>query len=391
MISKNWIILLFCVITIYPINLVHAEVMNSSNYQLHLYESETGFDTSTDTVMIGSSVNFRLGGDFEDFDTAFTTGGNYRIKSGFQPTYEANVPEISVASTNDNGVILFDRAIIEVDPNNNPTSANGAWFALQISKNSSFPQSETYYINRITDSIDYTSNQNFLNYSNYYDTCAQTNSPNDLDCGTITGHKYYIKGLEPNTTYYIRAIAMNGDLTNSEPGPYATFTTGNLYLTLTLSTQNINLIGINTYSTTLSNYVDVSIETNNQYGYNLYIQSQGDNTNAGLYSSSKNFLIPSNYSGNLDSVIGTNRYGIGATKISGPGTIANTYDETLTGRNSTYVGQLNTTPTLFCSYNNPHSNGNPDVIRTRAKGNVDLTTPSSNDYNDILTFTALAI
>ena len=391
MISKNFILLLFCVIAIYLINPVQAEVMNSSNYQLHIYESETGFDSSTDTIMIGSSVNFRLGGDFEDFDTAFTSGGNFKIKSGFQPTYEANVPEIAIASTNDNGVILFDRAIIEIDPNNNPTSANGAWFALQISKNSSFPQSQTYYINRTTDAIDYTSNQNFINYSNYYDTCAQTNNPNDLDCGTITGHKYYIKGLEPNTTYYIRAIAMNGDLTNSEPGPYATFTTGNLYLTLNLSTQNINLIGINTHSTTLSNYVDVDIETNNQYGYNLYVQSQGDNTNAGLYSSSKTFLIPSNYSGNLNSVIGTNRYGIGAAKISGPGTVANTYDETLTGRNSTYVGQLNTTPTLFSSYNNPHSSGNPDVIRTRAKGNVAGGTPSSNDYNDILTFTAQAI
>lgn len=312
----------------------------------------------------------------------------YNLKTGLQPTFEANVSEVAVLSNVNGSIALYDRLRFQIDPNDNPTSADGVRFAVQISPDNTF--SSYRYINPSNFQPDNLTNPNL---STYYQPCAQTASaPADetrWDCGIVGGMIKYIEGLGPNTQYCARIVAMNGDATNSEPGPSVCATTQSLSITFTISpnTSDFGVLSVNNVNTASTNTTLTSY-SNAQNGYTVSVTGTGNGVGpeSGLYQASQSYLIDS-ISGNLDANIGLEGYGMQAEVSSGDASLASTWDASLGGRNSSYVGQLLVTPQSLYSRSSPISAN--DVVSTSYLATIAPSTPSGL-YKDTLIFTLSA-
>lgn len=362
-----------------------------NTYILNLDNNNLGYQNdnpnSTD-----QSNQYLLTGNIESFDTGYgntTATSDYALKSGLQPTFEANVPSVTTLSSVDGTALPFyDRLLFTINPNNNPTSADGALFAVQISISPSF--TTFYYVNPASFTPDLVTNSNL---SVYYQPCAQTTSQaadtTRWDCGTVNGLKRYIKGLKPNTTYYVRVIAKNGDFTNSQPGPSATATTGSLQILLDLSTNSVTFGTASYQSVNTTPAIAIEARTNAINGYNAHVHGQGNGVDAtsGIYSVTKNKIILST-SGNLDASIGTEGYGLQATVQSGDATVANIWNPNEPGNNSTYAGQILRADQLLFSRASP-SESTGDFVSALFLLNISAYTPASTDYTDIITYTLI--
>jgi hypothetical protein len=364
---------------------------NGNTHKLLIDDSGSGFSNNS-TRSQDQSNEYTLIGGFESYDIGYSSNtSGYIIKTGLQTTYESESPEISILSSSDNGVQLYSRLVLEIDPNSNPTSANGALFAIQISSDSF--SNDIRYVNPTNFIPDNVTNSNLFVY---YSPCAQTsNNPADdtrWDCGTVSGLVKYIKGLKPNTNYCVRAIALNGDATNSIPGPAVCATTTGLTLTLSMSATQTNFGSLSSTSyKTATPLITITTMSNANSGYTVYVKGtgNGNGTPSGLYSLSRDYLIPS-VSGNLSSSIGTDGYGMQATITSGNAILDSNWDPSLGGRNSSYVGQINrnANQTLY-SRSNPASVSDQAQISYLA--NISVAAPAANDYRDTITYTMIAI
>lgn len=371
--------------------LAQEQYSNGNTHRLIIDDTGSRFSDSSTRSQDQSNAYTLIGG-FESYDIGYSSNSTgFIIKSGAQPVIEAESPEIAILSPNDSGVQLYSRLVLEIDPNSNPTSASGAFFAVQVSTD--LFSSDIRYVNPSNFVPDTNTNSNL---SIYYSPCAQTSSaPADdtrWDCGTVSGLVKYIRGLRPNTNYCVRAIAMNGDATNSIPGPAVCATTTGLTMTLTMTSRQSNFGSLSTTNykpaiplvtlTTLSNAVS---------GYTVSVRGtgSGSGTPSGLYSTSRSYLIPST-SGNLSASIGTEGYGMQASMTSGNATLNSVWDPSLGGRNTSYVGQItrNATQTLY-SRNNAASVSDQAQITYLA--NISVSTPAGNDYRDTITYTMAAI
>jgi hypothetical protein len=376
--KRDFILSICMTISLCVPTFVAAEELRTNNgsndYILELDNNGLGYDENV-TRSADQTGAYLLSGSLDSFDVGYgnSTGsgaGNYSIKTGLQPTFEANVPEVILSNT-DSSVSLYNKLLTQIDPNDNPTTADGTLFALQIDTNSGF--TDPKYVNPTTFQPDNTTNSDL---SVYYKPCAQTTNlvadDTRWNCGTVVGLKRYIKGLASNTTYYVRAVAKNGDFTNSEFGPSVSATTGSLILSLDLSTN----------ATSFGNLSPIAVNTStpNDNGYTVYIKGQGDGSTSqsGLYSVTANKLITST-SGALTA--GQEGYGLQGSVTAGSPTVDSAW--LVSGNN---VGQLLRSSLSFFSKTSP-SLITGDQVTTIYKAAVSVNTPSSSDYRDIITYT----
>jgi hypothetical protein len=366
-----------------------AQEYNSQDntYKIIFDDSSSGY-SGNDTRSIDQDGDNILIGGLESYDTGYgNNSSGFKFKSGLQSTFEANVAGVNVLSNDNAGVLLYDRLILEINPNGNPTSANGVRFAVQVDNDLTFASPN--YVNPANFQLDLVTNSDL---SIYYQPCAQSNLIADAtrwDCGTVIGLVKFIEGLTPNTQYCARIIAMNGDATNSEPGPAICAVTAPLILTFTVS-PNISNFGALSFTnvTTATPSTTLTSFTNAMNGYSTTVVGTGSGAGAvsGLYkSSAPNHLIAST-TGNLNASIGTEGYGMQAIIASGNATLDPNWDTTLIGRNPSYVGQLLRSAVQVYSRNNP--NPANDVINTIYLANISTTT-QTGVYQDVLTYTMI--
>lgn len=388
--KKLLLVLSVLVLSIIGIGNVYADEATSQDntYKIIYDDSGSGFAGNSTRSEDQSGENILIGG-FEPFDTGYgnTTSG-YKLKTGLQATFEANVAEVDTLSNLDSTVELYNRLLFIIQPNGNPTTADGVKFAVQVSPDNTF--ANYHYVNPMNFQLDAVTNTDL---STYYSPCAQTTSnPADdtrWDCGTVPGLKRFIKGLAPNTQYCARIVAMNGDATNSEPGPNICATTLNLTMTFTITpnSSNFGLLSANQVTTAIPS-TTLTSNTNAEHGYNVYVTGTG--SSSGGTSALYKFDAPTHSilstSGNLDASIGAEGYGLQGNVSSGNASLDGAWDPTIGGRNGTFVGQILRTPALL--YSRTDSNQADDEITTTYLANIATSTPAGI-YKDTLIFTMM--
>ena len=208
---------------------VYAQDMNSSNYKLIDVTIDSGGGQTTSL-----SNSYQLLGSIGDFssDPRFSSP-SYKLKGGIGELFMANVPLITCFETTTDGTSqclsapsyiktggmtkvcgptgCYDRARVEIDPQLNP--------------------SDTLYGLQISTTSDFTSNVWGISGSSFMPIAMNSRTINDYltqtDWDTPT---FNVIGLAPNTNYWIRATALHGDFTESDPGPTQTAKTSVPYL-----------------------------------------------------------------------------------------------------------------------------------------------------------------
>lgn len=392
----KWSIFITCLLisTLLVSNPLLAQFYESqdSTYKIQFDNTSDGYagnntrseDQAGDNILIGSFEAYDIGSGNSD-------GSTFKFKSGLQPTFEANVSGVALLSPLDGIIELYDSLLFAINPNGNPTSSNGARFAVQISSDTNF--SSYNYINPTNFSPDIVTNADL---SIYYQPCAQTDhlieDATRWDCGTVPGMKKYLTGLSHTTQYCVRVVTLNGDATNSEPGPSLCATTYSSGITFTISTNQSNFGVLSTTSVNTATPATIlSSSTNATNGYVVRVIGTGNGSGAvsGLYSSTSFDMITST-SGNLDATIGTNGYGLQTAIITGIGEVNldNAWDPSLFGRNSTFVGQIMRTATDL--YSSPAPNITTHQVSVTYKANLAPSIIPANDYSDSLTYSIVA-
>jgi len=216
---------------------VFSADLTSDDYKILDATISSGSDIiqSTDYNMLSTL------GDFSSNPRLSST--SYTLKSGTSEIFTANVPIISCFETSndrtygcttstalpsyirDGGMErvcgptgCYDKGHFEIDPQDNP---GDTLFGIQVSTTADF-SSDVYIVDGVTYYIEpYT----IRTLEDYKGSVYATNS---TCAGPLTcweNKVFNIQGLIPNTTYYIRATALHGDFTESEPGPSKSSTT----------------------------------------------------------------------------------------------------------------------------------------------------------------------
>lgn len=334
-----------------------ATLPATTNYQLNSYGFGSGGGTS-------STSNYSLEG-----ITGETGGGSantttYTLKPGYVETQQANVPKVTL--TNPSG--YYDKLHFVIDEQDNPTDA---LYALQVQTGSGCG--------------DFASNITYVKSDNTLGASLST-SDYQLDSAWVASGGNII-GLNPGTTYCIRAKATQGQFTESAWGPSSSAATAGQTLSFCLYTSGSCAGGGNSvaFGSLLANTVNngpdnigVDFATNANYGGSVFILSQ----NGGLKSNAANFTINS-ASGDLSSA--GSGYGARVTSTSQTGgtlSAVTPYDQSADN-----VGALNTTFAKLLSANSPLTGGTGTVT---IKAKPATSTPAANDYSDTLTIVAAA-
>lgn len=247
---------------------IYAEELTSPNYKLIDPTISGGSNTA-------SSENYQslsTLGDFSANPSMYSE--NYKLDGGTGPLFEANVPLISCFETdtngtstcttgptylNENGMVTvcgptgcFNRARFEIDSQGNPSDT---LYSIQISTSSEF-LTNIYVLDGASLTIKPITSKNI----NDYKTKSQ------WETSTIN-----ILGLKSQTTYYIRATAMNGDLTESLPGPYVSATTSINYISFDINLSDENGLSTNSapYLISLSPIPDVILKSQDLVWLNI--------------------------------------------------------------------------------------------------------------------------
>ncbi len=172
------------------------------------------------------------------------TSSSYSMRTGLSETLIANTPKIDCFDiTSDgtssctssysplpsyiknNGMVTvcgptgcYNKGHFEIDTQNNP---DDTLYSIQLSTSSNF-QSNVYIVDGVTNTIKPLSSRSLSDYK------GSINSAN-AECATTSNcwenDVFNVKGLQPETEYYIRATALHGNFTESEPGPAISKTT----------------------------------------------------------------------------------------------------------------------------------------------------------------------
>jgi len=384
------------ILSLYIIN-VYAEELKSNNYKIVEVNTKGGGSTQT-----SNTGNMKLLTSIDAFaGDPGALSSNYRVGYGNITAFIANVPKISCFETNTNGSSTctrgpaylntngmvsvcgnsgcYDRARFEIDIQKNPTDT---LCSIQISTDNF--ASDIRYIDGITKKPKSTKNLNDYLTKSVWESST-----------------FNIRGLQSSTQYYIRAVALHGDYTESLPGPSINATTTTATISLDIDIDDIDGVSSETsapYIVTLDNarkltqsgppqtaldLIWFDINTNAQSGFVLLHKSN----NNGLLSTTPSYTIPSS-NVNLDSV--TEGYGIQkyytnqlyhtSSGNGDLGTITTGANYALTGNNIGIVENIFNK--LFESDKPIHSGRASIMIKARAAS----TTPAATDYSDELIF-----
>ena len=334
---------------------IFASFPATTNYSLQSYSFGSGGSAGSATA------TYSLEGETGGNSGQSTSTINTTLKPGFIQTQQANVPQIA---TLDNGSGLFyNKLHFVLDNQSNPTDA---LFLVSVSTDN-FTSNITYL------QPDGTLSSSLL-LSDYQTYTA---------FGGVTGS--YIIGLTPSTTYYVRALATNGQFTESQYGPAASQATAapTLSFSLTTSTQSVGPYSVDLGSllsgqiTTSTQTINTNITTNGASGGDVYVSS----LYGGLHSPSTSYTINSS-SGDLS--LSPDGYGAQATSTStssgGPLNIVGPFN--VSGNS---VGALSQIMQSIFSSSSPLGGGVGQLVLKAKSSSTDV---SSTDYQDILTFVA---
>lgn len=404
----NLFLILFLLLTIVITPISAQQELTSPNFKIlgPTIDSGGGVSNSANFSLLSS-----LGNPTAD---SRLTSASYLMSSGFPSEFQANVPLIRCLETNTvtattdclhfpalNGAQgecgtpgCYDRAKIEIDPQNNPVDA---LFLVQITDNTS---SIIYYLqsdNSISTTYDINDYQTICQIEGR-DPRAGSGCVIDTDPQWDANlQRYNIFGLIPGRTYSVRVRALNGDFTETQYSPaenmtleYPTISLNIRTLDDSADTNECNLGDVRDTTVVNTDLVDdgagecgfgVAVATNSVNGMQLTI----DSSSTGLYNGSHTIAYVDN-----DGVFntGTEEYGI-ANTTPATGTIAN---NTVGYTYQTNTSPLPTTPNNFVSspsfINYAAGVDATDLIRVMLGLTASLTAPTGS-YSDTITFNAI--
>lgn len=324
----------------------------SSNYQLKSYEFGGGGGVS-------DSTNYSVEG-IHGQQEGRTVGTNYGVGEGLLFTQLANVPAAPTLANSSN---WYNKLLLTLQTSNNPTDAE---YAIAIS----------------------TDNFTTTNYVQSDNTVGATLGSEDWQTYASWGggSGEYIIGLSPNTTYYVKVKARQGDFTESQWGPSTSTATSQLSLTFDIDVASTDTESAAPYVlamgqltvgavTTASEKIWLDLETNAANGGYVYIYDE----NGGLRSSAVNYTITS---ATADLTGAAEGFGVRSNSVAqsagGPLVATSPYNGA-----SDNVGVLNSTiQEVFHSSGAPITAGRASLL---VKAKISAVTPASSDYADILT------
>lgn len=222
LLTLTLLIVLSLTITKYS-NITLADDITSDNYKIIAPTLSTGDDVSNSTEYNLLDTMGELSADPRLFTSS------YEVRPGVVEIIHANVPQITCFETDtdgssscdspstpqyvrDYGMVrvcgpngCYDRGHFEIDPQDNPSDT---LYGIQVSETSDF--STTYYIDSDTFTLIPATSRTIDDYK------TESFWENEL---------FNIRNLNGNTQYWIRATALHGDFTESQPGPSKSATT----------------------------------------------------------------------------------------------------------------------------------------------------------------------
>jgi hypothetical protein len=336
------------VATVFGILTLFASLSSSNTYKLNSYSVGSGSTNSS------SSSTYSLEASAGQVSGATSASANYQTKSGAIQAQQANVPTAPTLSNG--GDTYYDRLNFIINIANNPTDAT---YSVAVSTTSNFIV------------INYVQADGTLASTPVYQTYTQWGS----GTGTLA------IGLNSGTTYWFKVNAIHGKFTASAYGPSANVATISLGPTIgfALSPSNLDLGSLLAGSIVTSpSNISLTFSTNANSGGTIYMAGQY----AGLRSaSSSNYTIQvSPPSGDLSAL--SEGFGLQNITASSPLTSQSPYN----GSGNT-VGAVYTTFQPIFTATSAVSSGE-STAKLMAKSSI--STPSSTDYTNTLTFIAAA-
>lgn len=392
---KKFISLIIALFTLFSFSLnsiVLAEDIDSSNYKIKDFSvgSEGGQDESSSgyrvMISMGDSVNDER-----------LTSASYRLGIGTSHVWTATAPSIRCFETTTSGSTNCLDADVNPDGMIMTCGEGGCYDRARFELNSENNPSDALYSVEITTDVSWTT-FNYIDASTFLIESAVTHDINDYISkssweGTVSNLN--VLGLTPNTTYYLRATALNGDFTESGSGPVASATTGNSTISFDIDIAGTGGSGSESaapYSVdigsitpqvvaTASNLIWFDLGTNANNGAIVTVKD----TYTGFYSPIFSYTIPS-----LDTNLNTADEGYGLQNYSS----SETYLGPLTpeanfNQSGNTVGRISTTfVNLYNSSLKPLYEGRASVY---IKLKANLLAPAGGDYQDEITLIATGI
>lgn len=326
---------------------------SSTNYSLRSYEFGPGG--------VSEGSNYRMEGVLGEQTTNDASSASYMVGGGLTYVQQSHVPTIALT----NEANWYNKLKAYIDPQNNPSDTV---YAIAISTDNFVT---TQYVQNDSTIGNSLGSEDYQTYASLGGSSGTT-----------------IIGLTPATTYYVKVKAKQGDYTESPYSPVSSVATSNSSLTFdidvastdteTAAPYTLSLGSLSAGSvTTASNKVWVDFATNAEAGGYVYVAGR----NGGLRSSNLNHTISSV---STDLTGATEGYGIqsvSAAAATGALSPLAPYNNS-----SENVGIVDATiRELYDSSGSPLTGGRGSFV---VKAKASTTTPSANDYSDILTIIA---
>jgi len=322
-----------------------AVISSSTGFKLNSYSLDGGSTNSS------TSTTYKLNASSGATQDSTTASTNYKTKSGVIQSQQANVPVAPTLSNN--GGAYTDRLNFIINTSGNPTDAT---YSVAVSTTSNF--TVTNYVQA----------DGTLNTTPVYQTYTAWGS----GTGTLA------LGLTSGTAYWFKINAIHGRFSASGYGPSATISTGSAAtLSYSLTPNTLNLGSLLAASIISSSTISFTFSTNAANGGTIYMA--GDFT--GLRSTARSYTVTvTPPSGDLSSL--GEGYGLQGLTASAPLTIQSPYNGA-----SNVVGAVYTSFQPVFAATSAITTGTA-TAKLIAKSSV--STPSSTDYQNTLTFVAAA-
>lgn len=396
-------ILCISLLSLYSSNKTQAEDLKSNNYKI----VDATVNSSGETLNSSSYKTVTAIGDFSSNPRYYSN--SYQTKGGTPELFTANTPKVLCFETttdgtsncsngpsylNTNGMVTvcgkfgcYDKARVEIDTQNNPSDTK---YSIEISTDNFSSDVEVIDpTSRLPKDASNKTSDDFITADEWHDY--------DNSHSTNWTHGYNIQGLKPNTQYWVRITALNGDLTESSPSPTSTSSTTEPTLSFDIDIANssqsttettpphkINMFLIPDTVVTADDTIWQDISSNITNGIDITVQGQY----GGLYNSNSNHTITSQ---TVD--LNTVSEGFGLQKSSttqsydstaGTGALAEISTVSDYNTVGTNVGKVETSTNNIFYTNGPLYNGKTDtLIKARATN----TTPQGT-YTETITFYA---
>jgi len=323
---------------------IFAAFSSSPSYQLNSYGIGPGGSSNS------TSTTYHLQATVGEQANGSTAGSTKTANNGSVQTEQLNVPPAPTLSNGSN--TYYNKLNVIVSTGGNPSDTA---FAIRVATGS------------CNNSPLYVQASGTLGASPVYQTYSSWGS----------GSGSYMTGLAVSTTYYVNVAAKQGLFTNTEFGACASAATVSPSTTFSISPNTITLSNLLPGSVITSSNLSINFATNGNSGGTVYVSG----ANSGLLSNHVSHTIAA-ITGNL--TLQTEGFGVqatGATETSGgPLTTVSPYSSS-----GSTVGAETTAPSTILTSTTPLVGG---FANANFQAKASVTTPASNDYQEVLTFIA---